>query len=110
MEIQYERDDPETNTDEYASRLGNTLQSPLMGTGLRLPLLTIRARPIDRRSGGRGGLPGLAPIQDIPGVRRYVSVDGGMADNIRTALYGARYHAEIANRVRWSGDGRDTRR
>jgi diaminopimelate decarboxylase len=34
----------------------------------------------------------------IPGVRTYVSVDGGMADNIRPALYGARYAAEIANR------------
>ncbi|QAY71677.1 diaminopimelate decarboxylase [Xylanimonas protaetiae] len=30
--------------------------------------------------------------------RLYVSVDGGMSDNIRTALYGAAYHAEIANR------------
>lgn len=34
----------------------------------------------------------------IPGVRSYVSIDGGMADNIRPALYGARYGAAIANR------------
>ncbi len=34
----------------------------------------------------------------IPGVRTYVSVDGGMADNIRPALYGARYSATLANR------------
>ena len=34
----------------------------------------------------------------IPGVRTYVSVDGGMADNIRPALYGARYSAQLANR------------
>jgi diaminopimelate decarboxylase len=40
----------------------------------------------------------VGAIKDIPGVRRYVSVDGGMADNIRPALYGARYEAEIANR------------
>lgn len=32
-------------------------------------------------------------------VRKYVSVDGGMSDNIRTALYGATYTARIANRV-----------
>jgi diaminopimelate decarboxylase len=31
--------------------------------------------------------------KEIPGVRTYVSVDGGMADNIRPALYGARYSA-----------------
>jgi diaminopimelate decarboxylase len=30
--------------------------------------------------------------------RLYVSVDGGMSDNIRTSLYGAEYTAEIANR------------
>lgn len=35
----------------------------------------------------------------IPGVRTYVSVDGGMADNIRPSLYGARYTAEIASRA-----------
>jgi len=32
-------------------------------------------------------------------VRRYVSVDGGMSDNARPALYGADYSARIANRV-----------
>jgi len=36
----------------------------------------------------------------IEGVRRYVSVDGGMADNIRPALYGARYTALAATRMR----------
>ena len=33
------------------------------------------------------------------GSRLYVSVDGGMSDNIRTALYDADYHAELANRT-----------
>lgn len=32
-------------------------------------------------------------------IRKYVSVDGGMSDNIRTALYGAEYTAVIANRT-----------
>jgi diaminopimelate decarboxylase len=36
--------------------------------------------------------------KSIPDVRTYVSVDGGMADNIRPALYGARYSAALANR------------
>jgi diaminopimelate decarboxylase len=40
----------------------------------------------------------VGSIKDIPGVRRYVSVDGGMADNIRPAMYDARYEAIIANR------------
>jgi diaminopimelate decarboxylase len=32
------------------------------------------------------------------GIRRYISVDGGMSDNIRTSLYDAKYHAVVANR------------
>jgi diaminopimelate decarboxylase len=40
--------------------------------------------------------------------RLYVSVDGGMSDNIRTALYGAEYSAEIANRES-SAKSRDCR-
>jgi len=37
--------------------------------------------------------------KEIAGIRTYVSVDGGMADNIRPALYEARYTAELANRA-----------
>ncbi|MBA7685284.1 Diaminopimelate decarboxylase [subsurface metagenome] len=39
-------------------------------------------------------------VKDIPGVRRYVSVDGGMGDNIRPALYGAEHEAVAANKMR----------
>ena len=37
--------------------------------------------------------------KDIPGVRTYLSLDGGMGDNIRPALYGARYTALAADRA-----------
>ncbi|WP_204439159.1 diaminopimelate decarboxylase [Amphibacillus cookii] len=37
--------------------------------------------------------------KEIPGVRNYVSIDGGMTDNIRPALYHAKYEATIANKV-----------
>jgi diaminopimelate decarboxylase len=43
----------------------------------------------------------------IPGVRTYVSVDGGMADNIRPSLYGAKYSAILANRD-GAGEPRET--
>ncbi|MGB9679941.1 MAG: diaminopimelate decarboxylase [Thermoanaerobacteraceae bacterium] len=42
----------------------------------------------------------VGAIKDIPEIRKYVSVDGGMSDNIRTALYGAKYNAIIANKAR----------
>jgi diaminopimelate decarboxylase len=41
----------------------------------------------------------VGPVKDVPGVRKYVAVDGGMADNIRPMLYDAIYEAEIADRV-----------
>jgi diaminopimelate decarboxylase len=41
----------------------------------------------------------VGSIKVIPGVRTYVAVDGGMADNIRPATYGAQYTALLANRA-----------
>lgn len=41
----------------------------------------------------------VGSIKDIPGVRTYVAVDGGMADNIRPTTYGAVYSALLANRA-----------
>lgn len=38
--------------------------------------------------------------KQIPGVRNYVSVDGGMTDNIRPALYQAKYDATIVNKAK----------
>jgi diaminopimelate decarboxylase len=40
----------------------------------------------------------VGTVKRIPEVRTYVSVDGGMSDNLRPMLYGARYEAEIADR------------
>jgi diaminopimelate decarboxylase len=40
----------------------------------------------------------VGTVKEVPGVRTYVAVDGGMADNPRPMLYGARYEADIADR------------
>jgi diaminopimelate decarboxylase len=40
----------------------------------------------------------VGTVKEVPGVRTYVAVDGGMADNPRPMLYGARYEAELADR------------
>ena len=37
--------------------------------------------------------------KEIPGVRTYISVDGGISDNVRPALYGARYTALVADKA-----------
>ncbi|MRG86462.1 diaminopimelate decarboxylase [Salinibacillus xinjiangensis] len=41
----------------------------------------------------------IGSIKDIPDVRTYVSVNGGMTDNIRPALYNAKYDAVVANKM-----------
>ncbi len=41
----------------------------------------------------------IGSIKEIPNVRTYVSVDGGMTDNIRPALYNAKYDAVVANKM-----------
>ena len=41
----------------------------------------------------------VGTVKEIPGVRTYVAVDGGMSDNLRPMLYGARYEAVIAGRA-----------
>ncbi|PKM43595.1 MAG: diaminopimelate decarboxylase [Firmicutes bacterium HGW-Firmicutes-8] len=41
----------------------------------------------------------VGSAKDIPGVRKYVAVDGGMTDNPRPALYQARYEAVLANKA-----------
>ena len=41
----------------------------------------------------------IGTVKEIPGVRTYVAVDGGMSDNLRPMLYGARYEAVIADRA-----------
>lgn len=41
----------------------------------------------------------IGTIKDIPGIRKYVSVDGGMSDNIRPALYQAKYEGLAANKA-----------
>jgi diaminopimelate decarboxylase len=40
----------------------------------------------------------VGTVKEIPGVRTYVAVDGGMSDNLRPMLYGSRYEALIADR------------
>jgi len=46
----------------------------------------------------------VGTVKEIPGVRTYVAVDGGMSDNLRPMLYGARYEALIADRAAEAAD------
>lgn len=41
----------------------------------------------------------IGSSKEVPNVRKYVSIDGGMSDNIRPALYQAKYDAVVANKL-----------
>lgn len=69
------------------------------------PLPTIGIEP-GRSIVGEAGvtLYEVGTIKEIPGVNKYVSIDGGMSDHIRTALYGAKYDALLVNREEPAND------
>ncbi len=75
---------------EYAHEIATALRAGCDANGLPEPLLTVEP---GRAIVGRAGIAiyKVGGIKDIPRVRTYVSVDGGMGDNIRPALYGAKY-------------------
>jgi diaminopimelate decarboxylase len=68
------------------------------GFGNSLPAITIEP---GRSIVGPAGvaLYRVGSVKEIPGVRTYAAVDGGMADNIRPTTYGAKYAALLANRA-----------
>ena len=82
----------------YAEALTSSVVNKCQELNLSLPKLIIEP---GRSLVGQAGvaLYTVGVIKDVPGVRYYVSVDGGMADNIRPALYGARLEAVIANKM-----------
>ncbi|MDX9917710.1 MAG: diaminopimelate decarboxylase [Gudongella sp.] len=41
----------------------------------------------------------IGAIKEIPGIRTYISIDGGMPDNPRPSLYQAKYNALVANKI-----------
>jgi len=96
--IQYTLDSPAPSIATYAEAIASNVISKCQKLELTLPRLVIEP---GRSIVGRAGvaLYKVGVVKDIPGVRCYVSVDGGMADNIRPALYGAKQEAVVANRM-----------
>jgi diaminopimelate decarboxylase len=82
---------------EWAKAAALALEGGRLDHGFPPPILVVEpGRAIIGPAGV--ALYSVGSRKTVPGVRTYVSVDGGMADNIRPALYGARYTATLANR------------
>jgi diaminopimelate decarboxylase len=84
--------------DTYVAQLCQSLLSACNQYGLELPRLVLEP---GRSIVGPAGvaLYSVGARKEIAGVRTYVSVDGGLADNIRPALYGARYAAVVVGKT-----------
>ena len=96
--IGYVTDQPPPPIEDYAAVISSALEARCGDLGLPRPTLVVEP---GRAIVGRAGvaLYGVGAVKDIPNVRKYVSLDGGMGDNIRPALYEASYEAVAANRV-----------
>jgi diaminopimelate decarboxylase len=89
-------DDPMPVT-EFAGGLRAIVERECAAAGLSLPRLAVEP---GRAIAGPTTvtLYEVGTVKVLPGLRTYVSVDGGMSDNIRTALYDAHYTAVLASR------------
>jgi diaminopimelate decarboxylase len=84
--------DPEAPLEPYLSALCAAVTHACNQSGLLLPHLVIEpGRSLVARAGI--AVYKVGSSKTVPGIRRYVAVDGGMADNIRPALYSAEYTA-----------------
>ena len=83
---------------DYARAVTDKLNGLISGLGLSRPRLIIEP---GRAIVGQAGvaLYKVGAVKEIPDIKKYVCVDGGMSDNIRPALYGAKYEALVANKA-----------
>ena len=96
--IAYTAADDPMSTAEHARGLREIVEKECAAAGLAVPKIVVEP--------GRAVVGPttvtvyeVGTVKDLPGLRTYVSVDGGMSDNIRTALYDARYTAVLASRA-----------
>ncbi len=96
--IAYTAADDPMSTADHAAGLRAIVEKECAAAGLAVPRVVVEP--------GRAvvgpttvTLYEVGTVKELPGLRTYVSVDGGMSDNIRTALYDARYTAVLASRT-----------
>ena len=99
--VWYNDEDPQLKYSDYADYLGALIDEIKLKSGecgLKLPYLLIEP---GRSIVGEAGITlyTVGAIKEIPGIKKYVAIDGGMFDNPRYALYQSKYTALLANRA-----------
>ena len=95
--IAYTAYDPELAIGEYAAGLLAVVRDNCAQRGVRVPHVVVEP---GRSIAGPAGITlyTIGTIKDVPGVVTFAAVDGGMSDNLRPSLYGARYEVVPAGR------------
>ncbi len=96
--VRYTMDSKTPAIADYAQSIGDKITGLSSRMSIAPPRLVIEP---GRAIVGQAGIAiyQVGAIKEIPGIRKFVCVDGGMSDNIRPALYGAKYEALLANRA-----------
>lgn len=96
--IRYVEGDTPLHVSEYVAAITDAVKTHFTGIYSALPEIWVEpGRSIVGDAGTT--LYTVGSNKDIPGVRKYVAVDGGMTDNPRPALYQSKYEALLANRA-----------
>lgn len=96
MGIMYTENDDPVPYDEYIQHVSEVVKKTAENRGVKLPFILMEpGRSIVAPAGIT--LYTVGGVKDIKGVRKYISVDGGMGDNPRYILYQSEYEAVIAN-------------
>ncbi|MEW2221215.1 diaminopimelate decarboxylase [Streptomyces sp. NPDC006990] len=96
--IAYTPEDDPREPHEIAKALGDIVTRECEAAGLAVPRLSVEP---GRAIAGPTAftLYEVGTLKELEGLRTYVSVDGGMSDNIRTALYDAEYSVALVSRA-----------
>ena len=96
--IAYQADDKPSTIEEFAACTAQAVVKYCEQYGVKQPhIYTEPGRSLVANAGVTLYTVGI--LKTLPGIRKYVAIDGGMSDNIRTALYHADYEAVIANKA-----------
>jgi diaminopimelate decarboxylase len=101
--IAYTSADAPMPVEEFASRLAEVVSNECAAAGVAMPHVIVEP---GRAIIGPGTVTvyEVGTVKELTGLRTYVSVDGGMSDNIRTSLYGATYAPRLASRASGAPD------
>jgi diaminopimelate decarboxylase len=96
--IKYGLADEPSTIEQYGKVVVDGIKEECERHGLPVPRILIEpGRAVVANAGIT--LYTVGVVKELPGIRTYVAVDGGMTDNIRPALYGARYECLVANKA-----------